>query len=59
MEECIERARRDGLDRVVLTAVPEMESARDLYEKLGFVREPALDHEPAPGVRAEGFALKL
>jgi ribosomal protein S18 acetylase RimI-like enzyme len=59
MEHCIERARRDGKDRVVLTTTQEMESARDLYERLGFVREPSLDHEPAPGVRAQGYALKL
>jgi GNAT superfamily N-acetyltransferase len=59
MENCIERARRDGKDRVVLTTTQEMESARDLYERLGFVREPSLDHEPAPGVRAQGYALKL
>lgn len=59
MEHCIERARRDGKDRVVLTTTQEMESARDLYERLGFTRDPALDHEMAPGVRAEGYALKL
>lgn len=59
MESCIERARRERKDRVVLTSTQEMGAARDLYERLGFVREPALDHEPAPGVRAEGYALKL
>jgi GNAT superfamily N-acetyltransferase len=59
MEHCIERARTQGRDRVVLTTTQEMETARDLYERLGFVRDPALDHEPAPGVRAEGYALKL
>lgn len=59
MESCIEHARRERKDRVVLTSTPEMEAARDLYDRLGFVREPALDHEPAPGVRAEGYALKL
>lgn len=59
MEYCIERARHDGKQRIVLTTTQEMESARDLYEKLGFAREPSLDHEPAPGVRAEGYALKL
>lgn len=59
MEHCIVRAERDGKDRVLLTTTQEMESARDLYDKLGFVREPSLDHEPAPGVRAEGYALKL
>jgi GNAT superfamily N-acetyltransferase len=59
MEHCIDRARRDGKDRVLLTTTQEMDSARDLYERLGFVREPALDHEAAPGVRLEGYALKL
>jgi GNAT superfamily N-acetyltransferase len=59
MEHCIRRAASEGKDRVVLTTTQEMESARDLYEKLGFVREVSLDHEPAPGVRAEGYALKL
>jgi ribosomal protein S18 acetylase RimI-like enzyme len=59
MEHCLDRARQDHRKRVVLTATPEMESARDLYTKLGFVRERELDHEPAPGVRAEGYALTL
>jgi GNAT superfamily N-acetyltransferase len=59
MEYCIEHARAAGKRRVVLTTVQGMETARELWDKLGFEREPALDHEPAPGVRAEGFALKL
>lgn len=59
MEHCIDRARADGKDRVVLTVTVEMESARELTERLGFRREPALDHEPAPGVRVEGYALHL
>lgn len=59
MEYCIARAEQDGMQRVVLTTTQEMESARDLYERLGFSREPSLDHEPAPGVRAEGYALQV
>lgn len=59
MEYAIQRAREEGQQRVVLTTSQEMESARDLYEKLGFVREPSLDHEPAPGLRLEGYALDL
>ena len=59
MEYVIERARSAGLERVVLTTSQEMETARDLYERMGFRREPALDHEPAPGVRFEGYALNL
>lgn len=59
MEYAIERARAEHQNRVVLSTAQEMESARDLYEKLGFVREPALDHEPAPGVRLQGYALDV
>lgn len=59
MEYAIEHARAEQQERVVLSTAQEMESARDLYEKLGFVREPALDHEPAPGVRLQGYALEL
>lgn len=59
MEHCIDLTRREGKQRIVLTTTQEMESARDLYDKLGFVRDPSLDHEPAPGVRAEGYCLEL
>lgn len=59
MSEAIRRAHADGKRRVVLTVTQEMESARDVFSHLGFEREPALDHEPAPGVRAAGYALQL
>jgi GNAT superfamily N-acetyltransferase len=59
MEYAIDRARSEGQRRVVLTTTQEMESARDLYEKLGFERDSSLDHEGAPGVRFEGYALDL
>jgi GNAT superfamily N-acetyltransferase len=59
MEDCIRRAREAGKQRVVLTTTQDMESARDLYDKLGFIRQPALDHEPAPGLRSEGYELAL
>jgi predicted N-acetyltransferase YhbS len=59
MEYCITRARADGQRRVVLTVTQEMETARDLYERMGFRRAPELDHEPAPGVRFQGYALDL
>lgn len=37
----------------------EMEEARDLYDRMGFTRDPGLDHEPAPGVRSIGYSLRL
>jgi GNAT superfamily N-acetyltransferase len=59
MEHCIAAARDAGKNRVVLTVSQEMEVARDLTESMGFVRAAELDHEPAPGVRLLGYALRL
>ena len=59
MEHCIDRARRDGRRRVVVTVALEMDHARDLYASLGFQADPSLNHEPAPGVRVFGYSLRL
>lgn len=59
MEHCIALARGEGKDRLVLAVSQEMEDARDLYDRLGFQRDPGLDHEPAPGVRSTGYSLRL
>jgi hypothetical protein len=59
MEHCVAAARDAGKNRVVLTVSQEMEVARDLTESMGFVRAAELDHEPAPGVRLLGYALRL
>ena len=59
VERCLELAREEGKQRVVVSVAQEMDEARDLYDKLGFKREPSLDHEPAPGVRSIGYALRL
>lgn len=57
--QCIEQARNEGKERVVVTVAQEMEDARDLYDKLGFERAHDLDHMPAPGVRMTGYAYRL
>lgn len=59
MEHCIDLARSEGKQRLVVAVAQEMDEAKDLYDRLGFERAPDLDHEPAPGVRSTGFALKL
>ena len=59
MDAAIKRAREVGKRRLVLTTTDEMAAFRELTESMGFEREPALDHEPAPGVRSRGFALNL
>ena len=59
ISEAIRRARAAGKRRVVVTVTPEMETAREVFDHLGFERDPALDHEPGPGVYAAGYALHL
>lgn len=59
LEACIDRAREAGKRRIVMTTTQEMVAIRELTESMGFGREPALDHEPAPGVRYQGYALQL
>ena len=43
---CIERARKAGAPRLVLSTGPEMRAAHRLYERLGFVRVPERDWKP-------------
>ncbi|SIO90308.1 GNAT family N-acetyltransferase [Nocardiopsis sp. JB363] len=46
----IERAEREGLDRLVLSTQEIMSGARRLYETHGFTRLPERDWSPVPGV---------
>lgn len=59
MEECVRRAREAGKQRIVMTTTQEMAAIRDMTDSMGFTRETGLDHEPAPGVRYQGYALEL
>ena len=59
LEWVAEEGRREGRKRVVLTTMPVMDSMRELTDSMGFERAPELDHEPAPGARAEGYSLTL
>ncbi len=59
MEHCIAEARAAGKRRVVMTATQEMESMRELTASMGFRPNAELDHEPAPGVRVQGYELAL
>lgn len=56
---CIERARAAGRRRIVLHTGLWMAAARHLYESLGFVRDPAIDFSPVPGVDIMAYALDL
>lgn len=59
LEWAVEEARRANKRRVVLTTMQVMDTMRDLVTRMGFTRAPELDHEPAPGVRNEGYSLDL
>lgn len=43
---CIERAKKSGAPRLVLSTGPEMVAAHRLYARLGFVRVPEQDWKP-------------
>ncbi|UYM06027.1 GNAT family N-acetyltransferase [Solicola gregarius] len=59
VEWCLERARADGLNEIVLCSLVVMKAAHTLYGSFGFQRAPELDWEPIPGVLLWGFRLKL
>lgn len=56
---CVDRARRQGKKRVVLSSKTNMRTAHRLYERLGFVRAPQLDWEPIPGLTLLVFVLDI
>ncbi|MFL6137025.1 MAG: GNAT family N-acetyltransferase [Frankiaceae bacterium] len=59
VEECLDLARRAGCRRFVLSSRDLMRPAHRLYERLGFIRAPALDWEPSPGIRLLAYVLDL
>ncbi len=56
---CLERARQEGRERVVLHSTAWMATAVRLYERLGFRRAVELDWTPEPGVTLVGYAFDL
>jgi ribosomal protein S18 acetylase RimI-like enzyme len=59
VEACAERARAAGRTGLVCSSQPSMVAAHAVYRKLGFVRDPARDWSPVPGVELVAFALVL
>jgi ribosomal protein S18 acetylase RimI-like enzyme len=59
VRECIARARAAGRAEVFLHSTPWMTAAHQLYEKLGFVRDPAADMDITPEIRLWAFRLPL
>lgn len=56
---CLDRARRAGKRRMVISTDPRMTAAHRLYERLGFTRLPERDWSPMPGIDLMVYALEL
>jgi GNAT superfamily N-acetyltransferase len=56
---CIRRARDEGAPAIALHTSASMRAAVRLYERLGFVRAPELDFQPAGAERVEGYRLAI
>lgn len=56
---CITRAAADRRERVYLDTTQWMETAQRLYRRIGFVRRPDLDWEPATGVVLTAYVYEF
>ncbi|QMW67411.1 GNAT family N-acetyltransferase [Mumia sp. ZJ1417] len=56
---CLERAAVDGLREIVISSLPEMVPAHQVYERHGFVRHPDLDWSPVPGTELVAFTRSV
>ena len=59
MRECVARSRASGAASLTLHTTDMMQAAVRLYERMGFVRAPEIDFQPAPGIVVKGFRLDL
>jgi len=55
----VDRFRGEGASAVVMSTLPRMRAAHRIYERAGFVREPARDWTPLPGVDLITYRLDL
>ena len=56
---CLDLAREEGMDTVVLSTANWMTSAHHVYEKLGFERIPERDWSPQAGIELKTYVLRL
>jgi GNAT superfamily N-acetyltransferase len=59
MEASIERARAEGAPVIALHTTEMMEIARNMYERMGFVRVPEYDWVPSSGRGAMAYKFDL
>jgi ribosomal protein S18 acetylase RimI-like enzyme len=56
---CIERAKKAGAPRLVLSTGPQHKAAHRLYDRLGFTRVPERDWQPRPDLQLRAYVLEL
>lgn len=59
MQECIRRAREHQSRALTLHTSNMMQTAMQMYERMGFKHTPATDFHPAPGITIKGYRLDL
>jgi GNAT superfamily N-acetyltransferase len=59
VDECVRRCRDRGTQTLALHTTEWMAVARGMYERMGFIRDPAFDFIPRSGVYAFGYKLRL
>jgi len=59
MDECIRRCRQVKITAIGLHTTEIMDTARRIYEKMGFKRFPKSDFHPATGITVMAYNLKL
>jgi GNAT superfamily N-acetyltransferase len=59
VDECVRRCRERGIQMLALHTTEWMAVARGMYERMGFIRDPAFDFVPRSGVYAFGYKLGL
>ncbi len=59
MRECVDRARRAGAKALTLHTTDMMQTAMQMYERMGFVRAPETDFFPTPEITVKGYQYAL
>ena len=59
VNDCVRRARASGATTIGLHTSRSMRTAQQLYERMGFVRDPEHDFQPPGAELVEGYRLAL
>ncbi len=59
MDDCISRCRQAKVAAIGLHTTEAMNVARQMYERMGFVRFPESDFHPVPSVTVMAYSLQL